>query len=154
MSVVFVIVPSLAVGGWAVLAAAIAAACSAMGYQILRGSQALQQQATAASESVSLTMDAQALTEALEREETIVVTQGDIRITFHKDPRGRVTMHVDGKGKTEAELKAIGQEVMNRILQQYAYQRVMDELEKRGFTVVKEEVDENQVIRIRVRRPA
>jgi hypothetical protein len=43
---------------------------------------------------------------------------------------------------------------MNRILQQYAYQRVMEELEKRGFTVVKEEVDENQVIRIRVRKPA
>ncbi|MFA0733746.1 MAG: hypothetical protein OGMRLDGQ_000246, partial [Candidatus Fervidibacter sp.] len=31
---------------------------------------------------------------------------------------------------------------------------VMEELEKRGFTVVKEEVDENQVIRIRVRKPA
>jgi stage V sporulation protein SpoVS len=63
-------------------------------------------------------------------------------------------MHVSGKNKTEAELQAIGQTVMNRILQQYAYQRVMEELEKRGFTVVKEEVDENQVIRIRVRKPA
>ncbi len=153
MSVVFVIVPSLAVGGWAALTAAIAAACSAMGYQILRGSQ-VRQQSLQEQSGVALTMEAQALADALEREETIVVTQGDVQITFHKDPRGRVTMHVDGKNKTEAELKAIGQQVMNRILQQYAYQRVMDELEKRGFTVVKEEVDENQVIRIRVRRPA
>lgn len=153
MSVVFVIVPSLAVGGWPLLAAAIAAACSALGYHILRSEQ---KQATAAKvdESVTLTLDAQALSDTLEREESITVAQGDITITFYKDPRGRVTMHVNGKNKTEAELCEIGQTVMNRILQQYAYQRVMQELEKRGFVVVKEEVDENQVIRIRVRRPA
>lgn len=153
MSVVFVIVPSLAVGGWSLLAAAIAAACSALGYHVLRGEQK-QVTATKVDESVSLTLDAQALSDALDREESITVVQGDVTITFHKDPRGRVTMHVNGKNKTEAELRMIGQTVMNRILQQYAYQRVMQELEKRGFTVVKEEVDENQVIKIRVRRPA
>jgi hypothetical protein len=153
MSVVFVIVPSLAVGGWTLLAAAIAAACSALGYHISRSGQK-QVTATKVEEGVALTLDAQALSDALEREETITVVQDDVTITFHKDPRGRVTMHVNGKNKTEAELRAIGQTVMNRILQQYAYQRVMQELEKRGFTVVKEEVDENQVIKIRVRRPA
>ncbi len=153
MSVVFVIVPSLAVGGWSLLAAAIAAACSALGYHVLRGERK-QVTATKVDESVSLTLDAQALSDALDREESITVVQGDVTITFHKDPRGRVTMHVNGKNKTEAELRMIGQTVMNRILQQYAYQRVMQELEKRGFTVVKEEVDENQVIKIRVRRPA
>ncbi|MCS7185486.1 MAG: DUF1257 domain-containing protein [Armatimonadetes bacterium] len=152
MSVVFVIVPSLAVGGWPLLAAAIAAACSALGYHVLKGER---RQTTAANinGSVTLTLDAQALSDALERDETISVFQGDVTITFYKDPRGRVTMHVDGKNKTEAELREIGQTVMNRILQQYAYQRVMQELEKRGFTVVHEEVDENQVIKIRVRRP-
>lgn len=152
MSVVFVIVPSL-VGGWPVLMAAIAAACSTLGYQVLRGSQR-QVLTEQTQKGVSLTMDAQALSEALEREETVTVVRDDVKITFKKDPRGRVTMHVDGKNKTEAELQAIGQAVMNRILQQYAYNRVMQELKKRNFTVVKEEVDEHQVIRIRVRRPA
>jgi len=124
-----------------------------LGYQVLKGGK-VTASATEVGKSVSLTLDAQALSDALEREETVTVVQGDVTISFHKDPRGRVTMHVSGKNKTEAELQAIGQTVMNRILQQYAYQRVMQELEKRGFTVVKEEVDENQVIRIRVRRPA
>jgi uncharacterized MnhB-related membrane protein len=152
MSVVFVIVPSV-VGGWPILMAAIAAACSALGYQMMKGSK-VAASATEVGKSVSMALDAQALSDALEREETVTVVQGDVTISFHKDPRGRVTMHVSGKNKTEAELQAIGQTVMNRILQQYAYQRVMEELEKRGFTVVKEEVDENQVIRIRVRKPA
>ncbi len=153
MSVVFVIVPSVALGGWPLLMAAIAAACSALGYHVLRGERE-RIAASKVDEGVSLTLSAQALSDALEREETVTVVQGDVTITFYKDPRGRVTMHVNGKNKTEAELREIGQTVMNRILQQYAYQRVMQELEKRGFVVVKEEVDENQVIRIRVRRPA
>lgn len=152
MSVVFVIVPSI-VGGWPVLMAAIAAACSSLGYQLLKGTKN-RVSTSEAGKSVSLTLDAQALSDVMEREESVTVVQGDVTITFSKDPRGRVTMHVKGENKTEGELQAIGQTVMNKILQQYAYQRVMQELEKRGFVVVKEEVDEQQVIKIRVRRQA
>lgn len=137
MSVVFVIVPSM-VGGWPILMAAIAAACSALGYQVLKGGK-VRTSVAEVGKSVSMTLDAQALSDALEREETVTVVQSDVTISFHKDPRGRVTMHVSGKDKTEAELQEIGQKVMNRILQQYAYQRVMQELEKRGFTLIKEE---------------
>jgi hypothetical protein len=50
------------------------------------------------------------------------------------------------------ELEAAGREVMDRVRQQYAYAKVMSELEERGFQVVDQEVQANRSIRIRVRR--
>ena len=42
--------------------------------------------------------------------------------------------------------------MLRRVRQQFAYAKVMAELEARGFDVVQEQVEADQSIRIRVRR--
>jgi hypothetical protein len=50
------------------------------------------------------------------------------------------------------ELEAAGRELMDRVRQQFAYAKVMEELEARGFDVVQEQVEATGAIRVRVRR--
>jgi hypothetical protein len=48
-------------------------------------------------------------------------------------------------------LQALGEELSRKVVQQYVYQHLLDELRARQYTVVGEEVDENQAIRLKVR---
>jgi hypothetical protein len=58
---------------------------------------------------------------------------------------------VTGPGHSDEELRAIGEELSQRVVQKYVHQRLMDEIRARQFVVVEEEVDENQAIRLKVR---
>ena len=55
-----------------------------------------------------------------------------------------------GDNKTDAQLQAIGQELVGKVTQQYAYNKVVTELKSQGFTVTDEEVTADQAIRIHV----
>jgi hypothetical protein len=59
---------------------------------------------------------------------------------------------VAGAGKTTGELTAIGEELMDRVRQQFAYSKLMEELETRGFSVLDQRMEQDQSIRIRVKR--
>ena len=61
-------------------------------------------------------------------------------------------MRVEGKGKTDAELEALGRDLINRVAQQYAYQKLSAELKKKGYSFVQENVEEDNTIRLTVRR--
>jgi len=158
MSCVFVVVPVVA-GAWPMVSAAIVAACAGLGYQaLLRAEEnfALDCLSSAEEEgmrSVQMTMeDSQVVTDALMRGDSFTFSRGDILATFRIDGRGACSVHVAGKGRSNMELEAAGREVMDRVRQQYAYAKVMSELEERGFQVVDQEVQANRSIRIRVRR--
>ena len=45
----------------------------------------------------------------------------------------------------------MGEELSQRVVQKYVYQRLTDEIKARQFVVVEEEVDENNAIRLKVR---
>jgi hypothetical protein len=156
MSVVFVVVPVLA-GGWPAISAAILAASAAMGY---RAVQSLEERVAlgiaterASAGTVQLVMeDSQVVADTLARGESFTVQREGITATFQRDGRGRCTVHLSGEGKANAELEEAGRELMDRVRQQFAYAKVMAELEGRGFDVVQEQVEADQSIRIRVRR--
>jgi len=154
MSVVFVVVPVIA-AGWPAIAAAVGAACAALGYTAHRGTQVAQQAAEVTAQPVrhrvELAVNAEVIGEALAREQSIQVEKEGVIATFTKDARGRLSLHVDGE-RTPEELAAVGQLLLNRVRQQYAYEKVKSELLERGFVLVDEHVDENQSIRLSVRR--
>jgi hypothetical protein len=157
MSVVFVVVPVLA-GGWPAISAAILAASAAMGYRAVqsledRVAMGVAIERAGGAGTVQLVMeDSQVVADTLARGESFTVQREGITATFRRDGRGRCTVHLSGEGKAEAELEAAGRELMDRVRQQFAYAKVMAELEARGFDVVQEQVEADQSIRIRVRR--
>jgi hypothetical protein len=157
MSVVFVVFPVVA-GGWPFVSAAMLGAAGVLGYRAVRAEEnrLLEtgvQPAEARSRSVSLRMEqSQVMADALARGETLVVEREGLRATFSRDGRGCCTLHMEGEGRSEAELQAAGRELMDRVRQQFAYAKVMEELEARGFDVVQEQLEATGAIRVRVRR--
>jgi len=155
MSVVFVVVPVVA-AGWPILSAAIIGASAALGYHVIQAAEASVQASISAGPrcgTVSLVMeDSKVVAESLARGESFTVAREGLHATFARDGRGRCTVHVTGEGRTNAELEAAGRELMDRVRQQFAYAKVMEELEARGFDVVQEQVEAEGTIRVRVRR--
>ena len=56
-----------------------------------------------------------------------------------------------GEGLGKAELRAMGEELSRCVVQQYVYQKLMDEMRMRGFKVVEEETNQDRSIRLKVR---
>ena len=154
MSVVFVVIPVVA-GSWPLISAAIVAAGAAMGYRAAKQAEAnmAQEMGRAAPAGVSLVMEnSQVVSETLLRGEAFTLERDGLSATFRMDGRGQCTVHVGGAGKSDRELEEAGRELMDRVRQQFAYAKVMGELEERGFEVVTQEVDVDSAIRVRVRR--
>jgi hypothetical protein len=153
----FVVVP-VVIGSWPLISAAIVAAGAAMGYRATKSIEEEILNAAAGGlesehRSVQLRMEnSQVISDTLMRGESFTMQKGDLRATFRIDGRGACVVHMHGEGRTEAELEAAGRELMDKVRQQFAYSKVMAELEERGFQVVQQEVQQNQSIRIQVRR--
>ena len=91
------------------------------------------------------------LANAAGRSEEIVVEREGLRAVFTRDGRGALRVCMEGKGYSKAELRKIGQELVDRVTQQYVYHRVMTEMKQRNMHVVSEEVAEDRTVKIRVR---
>src|SRR5205814_2762608 len=81
----------------------------------------------------------------------IVVERDGVRATFSRDVRGALKLCLEGEGRTKAELRQIGEELMGRVTQQYAYHRIVSELRERNMTIVDEEVGADRTVKIRVK---
>jgi hypothetical protein len=118
-----------------------------------RINQALQENKVTQRNEVELEIaNSELVTEQLGRDQQIRVTRGGITVTFSRDARGRARICVTGTGQTDEALRAFGEELSQRVVQQYVYQRLMDELRARNFLVVEENVETDQAIRLKVRR--
>lgn len=152
MSCVFVVIPVLTVS-WPIITATIAAASSALGYRLMKGSEESVTVAPSISQCIDLEMpNSKVVMETLGRDESLVVGKDDLRVTFYRDARGGCSIHVDGENRSTAELEEAGRQLVNAVTQQYAYQKVMSEMKSRGFNVVNEEMDEDRTIRVKVRK--
>lgn len=151
MSAFVVLVPVMA--SWPVFAAAAAAAGAAMGLQIAKGMasgiEAHQEEETCVDVAVP---NSHALAGSVDEGESMTLKGNGFSVFFRKTGRGDCEMRVEGKGKSKAELETLGKQLLNKIAQQYAYQKVTAEMKKRGFQVVQEKVDEDQNIKLTVRR--
>lgn len=91
------------------------------------------------------------VTGQLGRDQRISVTRDGITVTFSRDERGKAGVCVKGEGRTDEELRAAGQELSQRVVQHYVHQRLMQEVQARGYAVVEESTDANQAIHMRIR---
>ena len=152
MSCVVVITPVL-IASWPVMSAAVTAAVGSLGFAIVRNasaSQAVQNTAKTRTKAEIEEADSEILQEAASSQ-TIVVEREGIKATFSRDARGSLKVCLDGEGYSKAELKRVGEELVERVTQQYVYHRVVTELKERKMNIVDEEVAADRTVTIRVR---
>jgi hypothetical protein len=154
MSAVCILTP-IVVAGWPAFSAAIVAAASSMGYQVLAAS-AQKTAATAGAKgahAVQLEVDrSEIVTSQLERDQSMSVTRDGVSITFSRDARGRAALCASGTAAhSQAELRALGEALSQGVVQQYVYQRLLHEMQAKGFNVVEEDVSADRSIRLKVR---
>lgn len=158
---IFILTPTI---GWAtpLIWPVILAVAGAMGYKqltstsekaLLRGElnsqlNSIKSIEIAIEQQVSDTVEGE-----VGRDQVLRFTKGDIIVTFKRDLRGKFTIQVSGPDTmTRRELYFLGQEFLGAITQQFAYNKMAQEMERRGANIVGEEVNENGDIVLKLRR--
>jgi hypothetical protein len=143
------------VAAWPAFSSAVVAAAGSMGYVVAEESVT---SLLGASENVCRprTVDlnipnSEIVTGELGRDQRISVSRHGVTVTFSRDARGKAGLCVFGAGHNADELRIAGEELSRRVVQQYVYQRLTQEMQARGYTVVEETTDSNQAIHMRVR---
>jgi hypothetical protein len=95
--------------------------------------------------------NSEVVAEGLDEEEQLQFKKDKVTITFRKDERKRLSVCVSGVTKTEEELRQLGTQFAQGLVQQYVYQKIKRELQQRKFTVAQEETTPENVIRLTVR---
>jgi hypothetical protein len=153
MSAVCILAP-VVIAAWPAFSAAVVAAATSLGYQVANEAASEKRAATArkGSDKVELEIErSEVVTNQLGRDQRIAVTRGGVTVTFSRDARGKASLCVAGEGHSREELRVLGEELSQCVVQQYVYQKLMDEMRARGFNVVEEEVNQDRSIRLKVR---
>ncbi|HBL44611.1 DUF1257 domain-containing protein [Gimesia sp.] len=150
MSSVIVVAPII-IANWPAIAAAVAAGVGTLGFSVINTAE-LQ---SAMSENVTReeieVENSEILDSAAGTGEQMVVEKDGIKATFTRDARGALKICMEGKGKSKTELRQMGEALMGRVTQQYAYHRVVTELKQRNMTIVEEGMTETESVKIRIR---
>ncbi len=153
MSAVCVLTP-LVIAAWPAFSAAVAAAAGSLGYQVVAGLNEEAQRIASINNATSVQLEiahSEVVTSQLARDQKITVMRNGVTVTFSRDVRGRASLCVTGEGHSKEELKAIGEELSQTVVQQYVYQKLMGEMRSRGFIIVDEQTSEDRSIRLKVR---
>ena len=148
MSVVFVVTP-MVIAAWPAMYTAIAAAAASMGCQLVTQTDPTS---VRTEQEVDLPMEkSEIIEEQMETTREVILQRDDVTFRLYRDAQGRLRLHVRSPHRSREELRQLGQEMMGRIRQHYAYHRVVSELQRRGFVIAEEEHTAGQ-IRLRLRR--
>lgn len=152
MSCVCILTP-VVIAAWPSFSAAVVAAAASLGYHtLMETEEQAEHRAVSDRKRVSLQMDqSEIVTSKLGRDQKISVARDGVVVTFARDPRGKASLCVEGKGHSEAALRAMGEELSRRVIQKYVYQRLVDEIHSRQFNIVEEETTEDNSIRLKIR---
>lgn len=156
-----IILTPVVIAAWPAFSAAVTAAATSLGYAVAAtatslGYAAIEKTTESARQNMpsSVRLDvpnSELVTNQLGRDQRISVTRDGVTATFARDARGKAQVRVIGSGRDEATLRALGEELSRRVVQKYVYQHLIDELKQREFTVVEEDVEANQTIRLKIR---
>jgi hypothetical protein len=151
MSTVLVVTP-LIVASWPLMSAAISAAIGTMGFAAVQDKGPRVREIAGSKTRTEIELeDSEILAGSGATGGEMVVERDGIRAVFSRDARGALKLCVEGSGHSKAELKRIGESLVGRVTQQYAYHRLMTELQDRRMTILEERVGNDQAIHIRVR---
>ncbi len=152
MSTVCVLTP-VVIGSWPMIATAVASAAAAMGFSVVGSETAKAPPAKRGKERVeALVPNSEVIAEVMARGETVRIERDGVTIEFGVDERGACRLCVTGDRYSKKQLRQIGEEVSGRVVQQFAYHKLMTELKKRNFDIVEEQLQRDDSIQVRVRQ--
>jgi len=157
MSAVIILAPIVIAAAWPAIAAAASAVMISIGYSVAQTvaetTKETVLQGVNARQTVELELkNSSEVGNSIGREEEITFTKDDIAVVFRRDVRGGLRVCVSGENHSKSELEELGQELAGKVIQQYVYNRVVNELQKSsGMTMIEQEVDEDETIRIKLR---
>ena len=151
MSTVLIVAP-IVISSWPMIAPAIVAAVTASGYALAKQTANASEEVEVDEECEEISLEnSEILADAKNLGESMTIVKENVRATFHRDARGRLRLTVSGKGLSKSQMRAIGEELIGLVTQQYAYHRLVTEMKARGMTIVEEDVEADQTVKIRVR---
>lgn len=153
MSCVCILAP-VVIAAWPAFSAAVVAAATSLGYQVAADTVNLNKSLKTSQKGGNVQLEienSEVVTGQLGRDQRIVVSRGGVTVTFSRDARGKASLCVTGDGQSKEELEAMGQELSQAVVQQYVYQKLMNEMQARGFNVIEEETNTDRSIRLKVR---
>ena len=156
MSAVCILAPTV-IASWPAISAAVAGAATALGMSVAKEAKDINRQLSAvtaqSTQSVEVELEnSEVVSEGLVSGQEIVLVKGDLKIRVSRDERGRCCVCVDSETQSKSELRSIGEQVAGKITQIFVYNKVMTEMRNKGFTIVKDELAEDQSVHIQVRR--
>jgi len=154
MSTVMVVAP-VVIANWGAISAAVAAVAGTMGFAIASNAQDLEMGKTATRKTTGraeIEVDnSEILGGTTGVEQEMVIERDGVTIRFTRDVRGALKVCVEGDHLSKSQLHQIGEDLIGRVTQQYAYHRIVTEMKQRNMSIVHEEVDEDRTVRIRVK---
>ncbi len=154
MSAVAVLTP-IVVASWPAISSAVATAAVSLGFKVLQDANqegvSLDVETETARKVTLNVPHSEVVTGTLGRDQRLRMSRDGVMAEFSRDARGRAAVCVTGAGYSEEQLRAIGEELGGRMVQQYMLTKLKNEMAARGMDLVEETVDESQSIRLRVR---
>ena len=133
---------------WPILAGAASATAGALGFTAVKGKVDLEN-----ATEVELPMEhSSEVSDQLTLGEDLVFQKGAIRVVFSRNTDGQVRVRVCGQGVSDSELRSLGAQIASKVVQQYAYHRLVTELKENQFHLVSEQVEADGTVRLQVRR--
>ncbi|MDO5553430.1 MAG: DUF1257 domain-containing protein [Planctomycetia bacterium] len=154
MSTVLIVAPII-MTNWPLIAAAVTGALCSSTIGFAEASQAAIKKLNSENqhcqeEEISFE-SSEILASAANLGESLTVEKDGVFATFHRSTRGELRLAMRGIGKTKQELRQIGQDLIGRVTQQYAYHRLVTEMKNRNMSIVEETVEADETVKIRVR---
>jgi hypothetical protein len=151
MSCVCILTP-LVIVAWPAFSAAVSAAATSLGYAVAQETASRSGSAESEVRRVELEIPrSEIVTDTMRRDQRLSVCRDGVTMTFSRDARGRASLCVTGAGKSEQELRALGEALAQRVVQEYVYQRILNEIRSRGFVIAEETIGADRCIRLKVR---
>ena len=149
MSAVCVMTP-MVVGAWPAVVSVVGGVAATLGFTIVQVDDVIENADPVRRRVETEVPHSEVLDQAMGLERIILERDG-VRIEVGRDERGAIKLCVSGEGHSKAELHRIGEEVAGRIVQQYAYHKIITELKDKQWGVVEESMQTDGSIQMRVR---
>jgi len=148
-----VMIPATMVA-WPAIVAAAATAASALGFAVAANEATSRVKVLESDGSTEVSLDVESCEEVSQMVATgdsMVFTKDGVTITIFRNNRDGVSVKVHSHHHSKAQLKTLASEMIGKVNQQYAYNRIVTEIKERNFNLVGQEVDEDGTVRLKVR---
>lgn len=75
-----------------------------------------------------------------------------VSVILSNNERGKYSFKITGSGKTIEELKALGNDMKERVTQQFVYNKVVSGLREKGYVMVGEKLEDEGCVHVVLRR--